>query len=422
MGDADLRVMRLYKPRLASRFTTPGHHFMPAGTASSLGLDDSLKLPGVFGNIYMGELFTAYISVLNTGLAPPKKLVNVHVTAKLQSPTGSVDLRDHRMERGAQAPGVNPRPTLETGGNVDLIVEKRLQELGTHTLRVAVTYKDKGMPEGSEVCTLRKLYRFDVLNPVNLAMTCIPSLGVPLVEVKVKNTAQMDLLLESYEFLPEADSCISASLIGDRHMVEPRPLSPTPEAGCVNTLDAFDRHVLLKADESYQFVYRVKKEGEEKNTQWQRSRGSRESVTLGRVELTWRTTMGESGSILSAPVIYELPVKREVGVVLEGLKGRMTIGKVVNCEAVVTNATVRPLFLQLQFRTENMVGVYIHGHSFQNLGELGPGQVVRCPIQLMALVAGLHQVKGCVVLDMKTAQEFLQGNLCDVHVERPDNT
>lgn len=52
-------------------------------------------------------------------------------------------------------------------------------------------------------------------------------------------------------------------------------------------------------------------------------------------------------------------------------------------------------------------------------GELQPGTSTRCPLQLLALVAGLHELRGCTVADMQTAQEFPQGKLRDVLVEFP---
>lgn len=54
-------------------------------------------------------------------------------------------------------------------------------------------------------------------------------------------------------------------------------------------------------------------------------------------------------------------------------------------------------------------------------GELLPGGCVRCPLQLLALVAGLHELRGCTVADMHTAQEFPQGKLRDILVEFPDD-
>ncbi|CAN0319433.1 unnamed protein product, partial [Laminaria digitata] len=139
------------------------------------------------------------------------------------------------------------------------------------------------------------------------------------------------------------------------------------------------------------------------------------------VELCWRTTTGESGSVRSAPVVFEAPDRPEVEVTISGLPGVLQLGRVAECVATVRNRSARSMTLQLQFRTDGMVGVYVHGQSFRNLGELAPATCVHCPLQLLALVAGLHELRGCTVADMHTAQEFPQGKLRDVLVEFPND-
>lgn len=63
-----LRVMRLYKPRLDGRRVLPvcSTHCEAASSTAVRGegdfaLSSALKLPDSFGNIYLGETFTAYI-------------------------------------------------------------------------------------------------------------------------------------------------------------------------------------------------------------------------------------------------------------------------------------------------------------------------------------------------------------------------
>lgn len=66
-----LRVMRLYKPRLDGRrvlpscsvAASPGEAAREAVTTGEgdFALGSALKLPDSFGNIYLGETFTAYI-------------------------------------------------------------------------------------------------------------------------------------------------------------------------------------------------------------------------------------------------------------------------------------------------------------------------------------------------------------------------
>ena len=68
---------------------------------------------------------------------PSTVLANASLTAKLQSPTGRVDLEDKRTARGASVSRPNPAPLLAPAENLDMIVEHTLEELGTHTLRVS---------------------------------------------------------------------------------------------------------------------------------------------------------------------------------------------------------------------------------------------------------------------------------------------
>lgn len=39
-------------------------------------------------------------------------------------------------------------------------------------------------------------------------------------------------------------------------------------------------------------------------------------------------------------------------------------------------------------------------------------------VQLLPLMAGLHEVKGLIIMDMVTSQEYEQGRLCEVLVVR----
>ncbi|CAM9665395.1 unnamed protein product [Ectocarpus sp. 12 AP-2014] len=240
-----LRVMRLYKPRLDGRRVLPPCSVATASDPISSGsttgegdfaLSSALKLPDSFGNIYLGETFTAYISVLNH--MSTTVLVNASLSAKLQSPTGRADLEDRRTARGASVSRPNPAPLLSPSENLDMIVEHTLEELGTHTLRVTVKYHVAGDPEGSEPRSMRKFYRFSVMNPVSVNPVCTAMRGSPIVEVQLVNTTQarererwqkncMDLLLESCHFIPEGG--VEASLLGGGEGGDPLAASPRDE-------------------------------------------------------------------------------------------------------------------------------------------------------------------------------------------------
>ena len=231
-----LRVMRLYKPKL--------YVDKRGGAPGATRLTSALVLPDSFGNIYKGETFFAYVSVLNAEDAPSPTLLDVAVSAKLQAPCAkrAVELKDtsERRRAEARADGVdpdswrspdmpptrrraNPAAELRGGENVDMIVEHALGECGTHTLRVSVSYRlagDGGPPDGrpAEPRSLRKFYRFNVLDPLECtprawllpraagaryedryadgeASSNEPPLGV--VEVAVKNSMQERCVLDA---------------------------------------------------------------------------------------------------------------------------------------------------------------------------------------------------------------------------------
>ena len=231
-----LRVMRLYKPKL--------YVDKRGGAPGATRLTSALVLPDSFGNIYKGETFFAYVSVLNAEDAPSPTLLDVAVSAKLQAPCAkrAVELKDtsERRRAEARADGVdpdswrspdmpptrrraNPAAELKCGENVDMIVEHALGECGTHTLRVSVSYRlagDGGPPDGrpAEPRSLRKFYRFNVLDPLECtprawllpraagaryedryadggASSNEPPLGV--VEVAVRNSMQERCVLDA---------------------------------------------------------------------------------------------------------------------------------------------------------------------------------------------------------------------------------
>ena len=84
------------------------------------------------------------------------------------------------------------------------------------------------------------------------------------------------------------------------------------------------------------------------------------------------------------------------------------------------NRTARAMELQLQFHLERMGGVVVAGVAFRSLGRMSPGASATCEVTLLPVAAGLHALRGCVVVDMQSAQEFAQPSLGDVLVDAPD--
>eukprot|EP00981_Chlorochromonas_danica_P001859 scaffold386_cov174-Ochromonas_danica.AAC.33 len=102
-----VRVMRLYKPGFHLTSTLP---YLPGRSdltrkqhseAAEFTLSSHLLLPDSFGDIYIGEKFSAYIGVVNGFVNIP--FYNVRLTVRLQTATQVVDLADSRTGSNASS-------------------------------------------------------------------------------------------------------------------------------------------------------------------------------------------------------------------------------------------------------------------------------------------------------------------------------
>lgn len=188
-----VRVMRLYKPCMHIIPTIPREIESGARKNADFAVSPFLLLPDNFGDIYTGELFSAYIAVVNGN--QDSLFTQVTLSVRLQTTNATHDLLDCRPEIGevsGEAKVLNPNEA------VDVVVKHTLTELGTHTLRVSVQYSSRYF---SETKTLRKFYRFNVLQPLEIKTTATDIGDRILLQCLIINTTKSPLYLEEVSFL-----------------------------------------------------------------------------------------------------------------------------------------------------------------------------------------------------------------------------
>ena len=87
---------------------------------------------------------------------------------------------------------------MNTNDKLDMIVQHALNELGTHTLRVSVNYY---LINNYEPKTLRKFYRFNVLQPLMVESHFIDVNGRFMVQCKVTNITKSPIFIEEVVIL-----------------------------------------------------------------------------------------------------------------------------------------------------------------------------------------------------------------------------
>jgi len=426
-----LKVMRLQSPDLD----------IPTSRSleSRALLGSSMSLPDSFGVIHVGETFTAYLGAVN--VSNTHFVRRLTVTAQLQTPS-------HRWPLPSNLDAALGADVAPADG-VDAIVSRALEESGQHILRVEVGYLSS---EGTNK-TLRKFYRFNVANPLNIRELTVRSGDDScFVSIAVENVSIAPMVISQVSF--ETSKGLKAERIGMSS------LSSVPDT--VTAVSLLDSSGHLPPKSSLRYMFRIRTSGEEYALN-----GIACGDELGKAVLEWTKTMGEAGRIASSSIIC--PASHPPGIneknpakFMMGSENQFVVdgsGLSMDVAAIAANRaagkahsdldyalpiTVEPIdppktmrlaqpeevqFLvvnhsdvtrtvQLQFRLNHMSGVAICGKSFKNLGELpGNGGSAVFGVRLIGLVGGLLRVQGCCVVDLGTGLEIAQPPLFNVFID-----
>lgn len=174
--------------------TTP--LFPPTETetfGSDFTLSSHMLLPDSFGDIYLGEKFTAYVAIVNG--FPQVPFHNVSLSVRLQTETTVVELQDTRPTNQIlnHQHKTSVFPILNHNDSCDVLIQHVLNELGTHTLRVSVQYS---LFPGGEIKSMRKFYRFNVLLPLVLLSSFREIDHKPMVQCQITNSTKSPVFIE----------------------------------------------------------------------------------------------------------------------------------------------------------------------------------------------------------------------------------
>jgi hypothetical protein len=191
-----VRVMRLYKPCL---HTTPTMPYLPGkdtpgNKGAGFAISPYLLLPDSFGDIFVGETFSAYIAVLNGFEHTVYR--DLALSVKLQTSNASYDLTDCRSTGGGPPGTAN---TLSPGESLDIVAKHTLNEAGPHNLRVTVTYTTLHS-RTNELKTQKKYYKFSALDPLVIASSCSELNGKAMVQCQVTNAIKLPVYIEKVTF------------------------------------------------------------------------------------------------------------------------------------------------------------------------------------------------------------------------------
>uniref|UniRef100_A0A672S4P5 Trafficking protein particle complex subunit 13 n=1 Tax=Sinocyclocheilus grahami TaxID=75366 RepID=A0A672S4P5_SINGR len=388
-----LKVMRLTKPTLFTNMPVtcedrdlPGDLFVrlmkddPSTVkgAETLILGEMLTLPQNFGNIFLGETFSSYISVHNDSNQVVKDIL---VKADLQTSS-------QRLNLSASNSAVSE---LKPECCIDDVIHHEVKEIGTHILVCAVSYTT----QTGEKLYFRKFFKFQVSS---FPPPSSQSTDEVFLEAQIQNITTSPMFMEKVSLEP--------SLM--YNVTELNSVSSSSESE-----STFGRMSYLQPLDTRQYLYCLKPKPE-----FAEKAGVIKGVTvIGKLDIVWKTNLGERGRLQTSQLQRMAPGYGDVRLSLELIPDTVSLEEPFDITCKITNCSERTMDLVLEMC--NTRSVHWCGVSGRQLGKLTPNASLSIPLKLLSSVQGLQSISGLRLTDTFLKRTYEYDDIAQVCVVCP---
>jgi hypothetical protein len=282
-----LKVMRLSRPGfqvaptvLCESTDIPFDALVPNESTSGIeafGMTSFLQLPNNFGIIYLGEVFRIYISLNNP---TPHEVYSTTLKVELQTSAQWIRLFESIDDRQGPIAKFGP------GESHDYVISHEVKEGGVNILSCTVNYET----QNKEKKSFRKFFKFQVMNPLTITPRIHSIQDTVYLEATIENSTQSPLFIETVKMEPtELFSC------SDLNAAPPAPNIPNSDVIFSHSI------VYMKPATARQYLFMLVP----------KTPGSTEAKiaqVVGKLEITWRSTLGEVGRLQTAPLQRKVSV------------------------------------------------------------------------------------------------------------------
>uniref|UniRef100_A0A7N6FHP6 Trafficking protein particle complex subunit 13 n=1 Tax=Anabas testudineus TaxID=64144 RepID=A0A7N6FHP6_ANATE len=377
-----LKVMRLTKPTLFTNLPVtcedrdlPGDLFgqlmredpSTIKGAETLTLGEMLTLPQNFGNIFLGETFSSYISVHNDGNQIVKDIL---VKADLQTSS-------QRLNLSASNSAV---AELKPECCIDDVIHHEVKEIGTHILVCAVSYST----QHGEKLYFRKFFKFQT--------------DEVFLEAQIQNITTSPMFMEKVS-------------------LEPSMMYNVTELNAVKSGEeeesTFGKMSYLQPMDTRQYLYCLKPKPE-----YAEKAGVIKGVTvIGKLDIVWKTNLGERGRLQTSQLQRMAPGYGDIRLSLEVIPDTVNLEEPFEIICKITNCSERTMDLVLEMC--NTRSIHWCGVSGRQLGKLSPAASLSLPLTVFSSVQGLQSISGLRLTDTFLKRTYEYDDIAQVCVICP---
>ena len=393
---------------------------------------------------------------------------DVSLSVRLQGPSNVEELHDARSNRLEDSGKGNPKDrssftdALCMNDTLDVIVKHCLVDLGTHTLRVTVSFTT--IPNG-EIKSLRKFYRFNVLRPLQLTSKCLPLKQLPVIQCEVQNSTKSTTLIKTLTYVTLLEG-ITATLLSSEIY---------NGSDCYQYATEDSLQLILEPNETFAFAFQL----EAKDDKQRASLLCQNESPVGYPIVEWCSYMGETcvfkgetnrlkedskpnlsniagpsvANALSKNALYDKssilhiqclksPAKVSLGDKFEVTIRISNMSKISipvsllcknNQKDVVATHSPKDSAIDQETnhsrskslsidKSETLTrwsppGLLVVGLTLTNIGVIESGEWIDTSLIIHAMQVGLHQLKEVYVVDNVSKREFNNDPICKTLVE-----
>ncbi|GMY37324.1 trafficking protein particle complex subunit 13 [Fagus crenata] len=353
--------------------------FLLHDSSDPMGLSSLLVLPQSFGAIYLGETFCSYISINNSSNFEVKDVV---IKAEIQTERQRILLLDTTK---------SPVESIRAGGRYDFIVEHDVKELGSHTLVCTALYNDGD----SERKYLPQFFKFNVANPLSVRTKVRVVKETTYLEACIENHTKSNLFMDQVDFEP-AQYWSATILNADKHHSHSNS----------QTKDTFKQPILIRSGGGiHNYLYQLKMSAHD-STQM-KVEGSN---ILGKLQITWRTNLGEPGRLQTQQILGTPITHRDIELQVLEVSSVINLERPFSLHLKLTNQTDRELgpfevsFDQNGLREEKVV--MINGLQTMALPQVAASNYTDFHLNLIATKLGVQRITGITVFDTREKKSY----------------
>ncbi|KAD3069282.1 hypothetical protein E3N88_37162 [Mikania micrantha] len=357
------------------------NRFVLGDDSDAMGVPGLLVLPQSFGEIYLGETFCSYISINNSSKFDVRDII---IKSEIQTERQRIMLLDTSK---------SPVESIRAGGRYDFIVEHDVKELGAHTLVCTALYHDGD----AERKYLPQYFKFMVSNPLS-----VRTKDTTYLETCLENNTKSNLFMDQVKFEP-APRWSATVLKADVHHSEKDDF----------TREIFKPPILIRSGGGiYNYLYALKMSHVPAKNEG--------SNVLGKLQITWRTNLGEPGRLQTQQIIGNPVTRKEIDLKAVKVPSIIFLEKPFLVHLSLSNLTEKklgPFQVWLSFSdSKEEKAVMISGLQRMDLPVVEAFASLEFQLNLMSAKLGVQRITGITVFDTMEKKTYDPLPDLDVHI------